>query len=305
MMLCLTAPSKTFLLGEYVALQGGPTLVLTSQPSFSLTVKYTQEKTPVIFEHINKESPAGKFLLQHATAFKGYHLIFQDPHNGSGGFGASSAQFLLAHTLKNIVQKSSLEITCPISQLLPKYLQYAWDGEGIMPSGADLIAQAQGGLSYFYKEQNRLQKLAWPFKQLNYYLLHTGNKIPTHQHLKELSFLNTRQLIDIVFAGLQHLQTQSAAGFIDCVNQYAQVLQELDLVLAETSELLKIINMRSEVLAAKGCGALGADVILVLVEAKNHATFLNWLNEQKLNLISYGNQTATGLQLTTEAIISL
>lgn len=305
MMFRLTAPGKTFLLGEYVALQGGPTLVLTNQPSFELVVKSTQEKNPVVFENIDKESPASKFLLQQATAFKGYHLTFNDPYRGLGGFGASSAQFLLISVLKKILSEFSLKINCRVSELLADYQQFAWDGEGFMPSGADLVAQAQGNVSYFHKEQNRLQKLAWPFADINYYLLHTGNKVPTHQHLKELSFLTTHQLIDIVFAGLQHLQTKNAQGFINCINQYAQVLQALGLVCSKTTELLKIINTRTEVLATKGCGALGADVILVLVATKDHSIFLDWLTQQKLNLISYGNQASAGLQVTTEAVVSL
>jgi mevalonate kinase len=301
----LLAPSKTFLLGEYVALQGGPTLVLTSQPTFSLNVKSTSTKSPVIFEQIDKESPAGKYLLHYADVFKGYHLAFNDPHQGSGGFGASTAQFLLVNTLKKVINNFSLQVDCRVNELLADYHQFAWDGTGLMPSGADLIAQAQGNISYFYKKQNRLQKIAWPFIDINYYLLHTGNKIATHQHLKELSFLNTHELIDIVFAGLQHLQTNNSQGFINCIKQYAQVLAEFGLVFNKTTELLNVINRRSEVLAAKGCGALGADVILVLVEAKNHQQFIGWLQQQKINLVAHGNQTSTGLQVTTEATVSL
>ena len=306
MMLQLTAPGKTFLLGEYVALQGGPTLVLTSQPCFNLTAKYSSEKTiPVIFENIAKESPAGKFLLHYADAFKGCRLSFHDPYHGLGGFGASSAQFLFVTMLKKLLQDFSLTTHYRIKELLTEYLQFAWNGEGMKPSGADLVAQAQGGISYYYKDQNKLQVLEWPFKHINYYLLHTGNKLPTHQHLKELALVTTHQLADIVFAGLQHLQTNNAQGFINSINQYAEALHALALVDAKTVGLLQNIRSRAEVLAAKGCGALGADVILVLVETKDHPLFLDWLAQQKLNLISYGNNAQAGLQIIKDVGLSL
>ncbi len=305
MKLQLTAPGKTFLLGEYAALQGGPSLVLTSAPCFELSVQQKPTGRPVIFEHIPQESPAGHYLLQHAEIFKGYHLIFHDPYHGLGGFGASSAQFLLVAALKKLLDISSIKITYSAQALLNEYWPFAWNGEGIKPSGADLIAQAQGGISYFYQEQQRLKTLSWPFPEIDYYLIHTGHKVATHQHLKELTSLTTHQLSDIVFAGLQHLQTQNADGFINSINQYAQVLQKLDLVLNKTTELLQIITQRPEVLAAKGCGALGADVILVLVKTSDQTVFTHWLKEKKLNLITHSNKTNVGLQITTDMELSL
>ncbi len=301
----LTAPSKTFLLGEYVALQGGPTLVLTSQPCFKLTVKYKHTQQPVIFEYIDKESPAGKYLLLNADLFKGYHLIFHDPHNRAGGFGASSAQFLLVNTLTKIIADFSLKVSCQVKELLTEYQQFAWDGEGMVPSGADLIAQAQGGVSYFYKEQNRLQVVEWPFEDINYYLLHTGNKIATHQHLKELTFFTTHQLMDIVFAGFQHLQTKNAEGFVHCIKEYAQALQKQGWVCAKTEELLTLLNACPQVLAAKGCGALGADVILVLANKQNHFALLDWLKAKAMNVVTHGNKVGPGLQITTEVELSI
>lgn len=302
--LYLTAPSKTFLLGEYVALQGGPTLILTTPPDFALAVKQTSEKKPLIFEGISELSPAGKFLLHYADLFKDNHLIFHDPHHGLGGFGASSAQLLVVKILKTLLTEFSLNVSCELNQLLADYWRFAWDGEGIKPSGADVVAQLQGGISYFYKEKNQLTTLEWPFPDVNYYLIHTGHKLATHLHLKELTFLATQRLADIVFTGLQHLQTKNAAGFIQCIEEYSQAMQSHGLIVENTINLLSLLKTCPYVLAAKGCGALGADVVLVLAGCEEHDNLLAWFAERQLHLIASGNKAGAGLQLITKVTLT-
>jgi len=299
MIFSLSAPSKTFLLGEYVALNGGPTLVLTTQPRFKLSVKNTNSATPVIFEGINKESPAGKFILHYAEQFKGYQLIFNDPHHGLGGFGASSAQYLLVALLKQIIVQSekTLGIDCPVEKILTEYQHYAWDGTGIAPSGADVVAQIQGDISYFHKAKSKWLSLKWPFDDLNYYLIRTGHKLATHQHLKEVPNLANHRLENIVFSGLQHLQTKNKAGFIQAINDYATELQKQNLVAEQTKKLLSLIHSRPEILAAKGCGAMGADVILLLAENKNHANLFDWLEANNFDVVHFGSEVSSGVQM--------
>jgi mevalonate kinase len=297
----LTAPSKTFLLGEYVALHGGPTLILNTFPRFELQVKTIKKQQPVICNGITKESPAGKFLLANAQQFRGYQLFFRDPHQEAGGFGASSAQFLSVWTLKKIIANETFPLSSDIHILLKTYQQLSWkeNGEGLPPSGADVVAQSKGHICYFNRSQNQLKIMSWPFTDINYYLLHTGNKISTHQHLRELSNLDTRELAEIVLCTLKHLEKKHIENFIQAIKQYTNILQDQGLILQETKHILEHLKQRSEVLAAKGCGALGADVILVIVETKNHSVFLEWVRQTKLRLVIYGNNTSAGLKLET------
>src|SRR5687767_13724525 len=90
----LSAPSKTFLLGEYVVLRGGPGIVLTTAPRFSLLAKsQIQNKIEVL--GIDLRSPAGKLIQQESDFYKKFNVEFVDSLNGLGAFGASGAPSLL------------------------------------------------------------------------------------------------------------------------------------------------------------------------------------------------------------------
>src|SRR5690606_39000184 len=103
-------PSKTFLLGDYLSLLGGPALLLNTEPRFQGLLESIQptvkssaiaDKIQAIepYPGIHPQSPAGKFLQRHASDFADCNLTFFDPHQGAGGFGASSAQFLMVYAL--------------------------------------------------------------------------------------------------------------------------------------------------------------------------------------------------------------
>src|SRR3990167_4806167 len=81
-------PAKTFLLGEYVALQGGPAMILTTTPCFEVGVGDLE------IQAIHPDSPAG--LCWRDSGIPG-ELFWYDPYEGIGGLGASSAAFLGAY----------------------------------------------------------------------------------------------------------------------------------------------------------------------------------------------------------------
>ena len=54
-------------------------------------------------------------------------------------------------------------------------------------------------------------------------------------------------------------------AFIDAVNAYYQELLEMNLVANFTKEQILFFKAEANVLGIKGCGAMGADVLLVLV----------------------------------------
>jgi hypothetical protein len=51
------------------------------------------------------------------------------------------------------------------------------------------------------------------------------------------------------------------------------------------------------VLAAKGCGALGSDVILVITSTNQKQHFSDWAMNEKLNVIYQGNEFAKGVEI--------
>lgn len=199
----LSVPAKTFILGEYLVLRGGKSILLTSHPSFVLNVTKGENKTRIRCKHIHNESPAGDFINRHLNFYQNFNLEFFDPYKGIGGLGASSAQFALIYALKMQLKKLVDE---DLFHALEAYSHSAWNGEGIAPSGADIIAQLKGGLCLFHPEKQTIKNMEWPFSSLDYCLIHTNNKIATHNHLKSLDGLDVKGLANIVEDGLNSLE---------------------------------------------------------------------------------------------------
>jgi mevalonate kinase len=291
----ITVPSKTFLLGEYVALKGGPTLILSTEPRFKLIAALNPSKItePTI---MHPESPAGKLVSKYKDFYQNYTIQFIDPYRGLGGFGASTAQFVTLVALKNYIQSTEIK---PF-ELLKEYKKLAWDGEGMAPSGADLISQLYGQLCYFQQAKTEIQSFTWPFEELEYGLIHTGNKLATHTHLKGLSNLNIGKLEETIMAGVKSIEQKESHLFIEAIKNYATLLQAQGLMAKTTEDMLKELNAYPDIVAAKGCGALGADVILILFKKNKECEVINWVKERNLNMIAYGYKLAKGLNIKEE-----
>lgn len=298
MKLELTVPSKTFLLGEYIALKGGPALVLSTEPSFTLIATRQPSKT-LQADAIHPNSPAGKLLTKYKGFYQDYLIQFIDPYQGLGGFGASTAQFVAIAALKYHVQGAKID---PFA-LLEEYKTLAWDGKGLAPSGADLISQICGQLCYFNGTKQYIQSFNWPFADLNYGLIHTGNKLATHKHLQELSHLHLEELEKIAYIGLESIERKNKDQFIEAIKQYAYHLKEQDLTAQATQEILKQLTTQTDIIAAKGCGALGADVILILFDTQKTNKVMDWLKQHRFNLIAFGHHLAKGLSIRTHESI--
>jgi mevalonate kinase len=319
-------PSKTFMLGEYAALYDLPAIILNSSPYFVVEVigsfdNYSKDPScrdsfsPSMdsadsSSNIHPASPAGRFLQDKAISLK-----FTDPHQGSGGFGASSAQFVGAYLAAGYKDTA---------ELLELYYKYAWSGLGLRPSGYDVLAQFAGASMdpahkaredvffsredvffsredvFFSREdvfcareeglfareeglfsreeggnagsdvvflansQTTPVKYAWPFADLGFILLPTGAKLKTHEHLQAVSEVKQVSVLgEIVLAAHEALQCKDAKRFIETIRAYYAGLCERNLVSKLTQEKIVQILDIPEVLAAKGCGAMGADVILV------------------------------------------
>lgn len=292
----LSVPSKTFLLGEYVALKSGPALVMTTEKYFQLNAVSSVHGAMTdldVATGIHPDSPAGK-LLQTALAFyRNYSLEFVDPYQRLGGFGASTAEFIMVYALKQYVENKPIDVFAALAA----YQKFAWNGQGIPPSGADLVAQFQGGICYYYKNEKECKVFAWPFPDLAYCLIHTGNKLNTHLHLNQLRDFDVAGLSKIVMMGLESILQNDAQLFVAAIRDYAQALQAENLVAKETQVLLNAISSCPHIQAAKGCGALGADVILTVYDHSKQSQVMAWMQSRQLNVMAYGNHVAEGLSI--------
>lgn len=260
----IRVPGKTFLLGEYAVLNGSPALIACSSPYFELHVT----NTPSTQYPFHPESPAGKLIYDHHALFSEKTLRWVCPYVG-GGFGESTAAFLACYEMI-YGHPSNLDA---LNKLYQCYLTYAYNNKGIPPSGADLIAQTQNNtLVYIQKSDSHItavETFSWPFTNYRLFLMKTAHKIPTHTHLESLNNLpDTTYLSELTQRGYKALCENNPTDFIHCINNYATELQRLRLTLKNTQEILITLNKNTHCLAAKGCGALGADVIAVVITVR-------------------------------------
>lgn len=252
----VTIPAKTFLIGEYAALQGLPAIVITTQPCFRLSV--TAEAG---LHGIHPDSPAGRFWLSQALS---QGLCFSDPYQGRGGMGASSAQFLGAYQLYSQLTGQATTY----AGLLASYELAAWDRVGHRPSGYDVIAQSLSGCAVIDRQQSQYTSLAWPFDALTFVLLSTQRKCETHTHLKTLptTLPALTSLGSLSEQAIEAFHIKHAPTLIEAVQHYHEALQAYGWISEHALAQCEVIRSYPGVRAVKGCGAMGADVLLVLLD---------------------------------------
>lgn len=258
-----TIPAKTFLLGEYAAVAEASALIVTTTPCFELSLNDTRQ-----LNGIHPESPAGLWWATQQLTSHG--LSWVDPYQGQGGLGASSAQYLASYLACCHLRQSPPSL----KEMLKGYYESSWNGSGLRPSGYDVIAQSQSGCVFINKSQQQIQTYDWLFDDLSFFLIHTGIKLATHHHLQEATL--PQQLEE-----LSALVDRAQTAFIDsdsnvlvtCINKYHQQLASLNLVAEHSLKFIEHFSTYPEILAIKGCGALGSDVLLLLSH-RNNASYL-------------------------------
>ena len=285
MALRLSVPSKTFLLGEYAVLHQHPALVINTKPYFSLTIK----KGNAELINISEASPAAKFFDDEIETFKHYKIEFHDPYLGRGGFGASSAQFMMLYQLRFPSHD--------LLKLMSAYKSYHQCKQGISPSGADVAAQFTGGITLVNPKTATTVSYQWPFSNLSFGLFHTGNKTKTHEHLQQLkiSVSLTSHLDELTKQGIKAFSINNNEMLVAAVNDYADYLFQNNLTSSHTTILLSDLKKLTWVMAAKGCGALGNDIILVLFSSEFMAQFKTWCEKHHFFYVTQTQLSSTGL----------
>ncbi|MBL7689681.1 MAG: hypothetical protein JNJ49_16715 [Bdellovibrionaceae bacterium] len=284
----ISIPAKTFLVGEYLALSGGPSIVVTTAPAFKFSWLYEDSRSPELNHPFHPESPAGRFLAEMDLKSGRISIEFNDPYRGSGGFGGSTAEFLGAWMLSrwlgdDAVASSAAEWCVEVrdyrDQVCPVWTSERLGGGRFMDvldayavfepraSGADLVAQVTGGVAIWDRNKQVMRKQVWPFDGLELSLLRTGRKMKTHEHLKTVRPLTveTQQELELwVQDAVQAFAFADADRLIAAVRGVGKTLEAQGLVAEHTLQALRDLADVTGVRAAKGCGAMGADVVAVL-----------------------------------------
>lgn len=283
-------PAKTFLLGEYAALAEASALLLITAPCFELTLT-TQEK----LAEIHPESPAGLWWQQQNSK---QGLLWHDPYAGRGGLGASSAQFLASYLAGCFVNNTIPDL----NKMLSAYYESSWFGKGLRPSGYDIIAQSQQGCVYINKQQKMIKSYNWPFQDLSFFLIHTGMKLATHHHLLDSTLPDQIDYLSfLVDEAKQAFEQVDSQQLITTINSYHQKLTELNLVAEHSLKFISEFKKYPEILAIKGCGALGADVLLLVTSAEKAQILTDKLKIQNWTILATEKNIYFQTQLTLES----
>ena len=339
MKLCISFPRKTFLIGEYAVMKGGPALLVNTIPRFRFHVQHPVKKNSHPF---HKDSPSGLFIEENKKVFSS--ISIQSMQVYESGFGLSGAEFNCVYLVKVLIEGGSVKnISC--SDILEKYLllhslsflqhpsflqhssflqhpsflrrqestsestqSYGHiskvdprfrEGDkknakaGIQkplrscesrnpsieqknlhtPSGADLVSQWLGKVCIFSKP-SIAESMDWPFKDLSFALIQTGENFKTWKHLENLKRKNFSNLKDTSLKALEAVRSSSESLFLQSIQDYQKALEEQGLTHPLTKKMLKKLETHPEVLAVKGCGAMGAEVIAVFFKKNTALEFL-------------------------------
>ena len=275
----LSYPSKTFLVGEYAVLHGAPAVLVNTFPQFKFHIDDQDHSQSCPF---HEDSPAYFFMEKNKEFFVNISISVQDPYQGLGGFGLSSAEFNCVYDL--FLKQRNLK--CRLNQLWKIY-------KGLSKgSGADVISQRIKGVCLFQPDPFQAESIQWPFYDLSFALVRAGEKHPTSSHLNDLNFKAFPLLTELSMKAVESMRSFREDIFIDCVREYGEVLDQLKLVSENSFGMIQELRKNKDILCSKGCGAMGAEVIAVFFKKEKEKKVLEFLKtfrvEAVLSDLDYG-----------------
>ena len=256
----INVPGKTFLVGEYAVLAGGPALGLATKPCFEIS--YGGDNA-ISF---HPESPAGRYLQDHPT----FSISMTDPYD-IGGFGRSTAEYLA------VLGPKLYKTPVGFSTLLQEYKSVS------SGSGIDLAFQYFGKVCLADQAIGFYQTFDWQFTQLDFVIVSTGMKIPTHEHLKNLDKTALQPLVPLADHLTRLFSQGNEAEFLYQLRLWCEQLKSLKLTHSNSLELVVALT-QAPIQLVKPCGALGADVLLVFFNVEDKPAVLDLLAKKNLKV---------------------
>lgn len=276
----LNVPGKTFLVGEYSVLLGGSAIGLATKPCFEIT--YDQ----ALGLNFHTESPAGCYLRKHN---KSVLVSMKDPYI-SGGFGRSTAEYWAA------IAPDLLKINQAFYKIFEEYKSLHTG------SGVDLAFQYFGQVCLADPLIQFYQTFNWHFENLDFYIISTGFKIKTHEHLKNLNLNLLRDLPALSNKITKVFSENKEFEFLALMKDWCKALEAHGLTHASSLEMKAVLEAFEPIKLAKPCGALGADVIIVFFAKSHIETVRNFLLQNKFNIQAHSSDLIEGVGSQLESI---
>ena len=136
--------------------------------------------------------------------------------------------------------------------------------------------------------------LHWPFKTISWSIYRTGLHSQTHQILTRIKPDQAQIMSTLVTQTKTALDTIDEPLFINNIQSYHQFMQQFQCYHPDLNPLWKHISSIHEVLAFKGCGALGMDTFIVLYHPDHEAKIHHQL-DASFKRMAHTHQPASGI----------
>lgn len=271
-------PGKTFLVGEYSVLLGGAALGLATRPYFELTYSEGGEVT-----HFHPGSPAGLYLAKHQAHVSVAINDQYEIQGARGGFGKSTAEYFAAVIPDLLKNKPNF------FNILAEY-KSLHSGSGI-----DLAFQYFGQVTLADPTLNFYQNFDWNFPNLDFLIVSTGLKVPTHEHLSKLDLDSLTELVPISNKITNIYAENKEDDFIYHMNLWCEMLNANHLTHLNSVHLKMFLEKKDEIRLVKPCGALGADVVLVFFDKQHEDTVRSYIAQAKLLVQAHSHNLSMGV----------
>lgn len=288
----LEVPGKTYLFGEYSVLLGGAAIGLATQPCFQINFQTsTQTKTQTSpaesgTHQFHPESPAARYLAKHG---KSVSVSLHDPYL-LGGFGRSTAEYWAA------IIPDLLTNPRDFHSLLTEYKSLH------QGSGIDLAFQYFGSICLADPKLGFFQTFSWHFENLDFFVISTGKKIATHEHLKTLDLDSLKEL-PVLSEKMTHVfAANKEFEFLSLLKQWCALLGKHNLIHPDSLEMKAKLESFESIKLAKPCGALGADVILIFFAKSQKESVKNFLYQNDYLIQAHSSDLAPGVSAQLEIL---
>ena len=259
----ISCPAKTFILGEYAVLDGGPALIMNTAPRFICRL---QKSPGPHSSSLPDNSPAGQWALKNKQDFQSTQMDWFSAYGQKGGLGFSSAQFNILYAYSFILREGAIDQISP-REIWRSYRSLQF--EGFMPSGADVISQWVGGVGVFEQNPFSVETLTSSLPDLHFLILRTGEHFATYRYLKDFKLGDVSNLKRIAEEGIKAIKKQDEEAFVSAVNDYRRELERKHYLTAKSRDILEKISHIKAVRAFKACGAMGAETLIVFYSRKD------------------------------------
>ncbi|MCZ0932152.1 MAG: hypothetical protein OXJ52_03255 [Oligoflexia bacterium] len=280
----ISCPAKTFIVGEYAVLDGGPAIVLNTSPRFVCRIQKNSTAGKI---HLAENSPAGQWIKKHPQDFHSIQLEWINNYENKGGLGFSSAQFNILYAYSFILREGHIDQINP-KEIWRSYRNLKFDG--FVPSGADIITQWVGGVTVFEQSPLSIETLTSSLPGLDCLVLRTGDYFETYKYLKNFKLKDVSDLKKIAQLAVTAMKQKEETAFVSAINDYRKALKRKNYITAKSEEILSRLEKVKAIKALKACGAMGAETLIVFYNKQD--------KEEVKKETSFLETSATGEQIT-------